>query len=234
MTLKTKHLGIALLLTTLIFPALVHGEESKLLPDQQAREGYSIGVDLVRNMKRQGIVTNYDALLQGVGDALKGEQLLLNEEELHQALNSFQTALKQKRARTTRVVALDNKKEGEAFLARNKALPGVVTLPSGVQYKVLKEGKGRKPTESDTVVVNYIGTFVDGSEFDNSYHRGKPASFKVKGVIPGWTEALQLMPLDSKWQIVIPSQLAYGEKGSGRSVGPNETLIFEVELVSIK
>jgi FKBP-type peptidyl-prolyl cis-trans isomerase len=127
-----------------------------------------------------------------------------------------------------------NKKEGDTFLATNKTKPGVVTLPDGLQYKIIKEGTGPKPTATDTVTVNYRGTLIDGKEFDSSYKRGEPATFPVGGVIKGWTEALQLMPVGSKWELYIPSDLAYGARGAGADIGPNSTLIFEVELLSIK
>jgi FKBP-type peptidyl-prolyl cis-trans isomerase FklB len=127
-----------------------------------------------------------------------------------------------------------NKAEGEAFLAANKSKEGIVTLPSGLQYKILTEGKGPKPTAADTVVCNYRGTLINGTEFDSSYKRGEPATFPVGGVIKGWTEALQLMPVGSKWQLFIPSGMAYGERGAGADIGPNATLIFEVELISIQ
>jgi len=127
-----------------------------------------------------------------------------------------------------------NKKEGEGFLAENKKKEGVVTLPSGLQYKVMKEGTGRTPGENDVVVVNYKGTLIDGTEFDSSYRRGKPENLPVNGVIPGWTEALQLMQVGAKWQLFVPSSLAYGERGAGRDIGPNATLIFEIELISIQ
>ncbi len=127
-----------------------------------------------------------------------------------------------------------NKTEGEAFLAANKSKDGVVTLPSGLQYKILTAGTGPKPTASDSVVCNYRGTLINGTEFDSSYKRGQPATFGVGQVIKGWTEALQLMPVGSKWQLFIPSSLAYGERGAGAEIGPNATLIFEVELLSIQ
>ena len=154
------------------------------------------------------------------------------------ALTLATTAAAQARARQTALV--ENKKAGDAFLSQNKLKEGVVTLPSGLQYKVLKAGKGKKPADNDTVEVNYRGTLINGTEFDNSFSRGEPATFKVTGVMPGWREALQLMPVGSRWQIFIPSQLAYGEKGSGlerragRKIAPNETLIFEVALLDIK
>jgi FKBP-type peptidyl-prolyl cis-trans isomerase len=127
-----------------------------------------------------------------------------------------------------------NKKEGEAFLAANKSKPGVVTLPSGLQYKILTAGTGPKPTATDSVNCNYRGTLIDGKEFDSSYKRGKPVTFPVTGVIKGWTEALQLMPVGSKWQLFIPSDLAYGDRGAGADIGPGATLVFEVELISIE
>jgi FKBP-type peptidyl-prolyl cis-trans isomerase FklB len=127
-----------------------------------------------------------------------------------------------------------NKKQGDAFLAANKGKEGVVTLPSGLQYKILSAGTGPKPATSDSVVCNYRGTLIDGTEFDSSYKRGQPATFPVGGVIKGWTEALQLMPVGSKWQLFVPSELAYGERGTGADIGPNAVLIFEVELLSIQ
>ena len=145
-----------------------------------------------------------------------------------------QNDLRKKQQEKMQVMGEANKKEGEAFLATNKAKQGVVTLPSGLQYKILKEGTGPKPTATDSVVCNYRGTLINGTEFDSSYKRGQPATFPVVGVIKGWTEALQLMPVGSKWQLVIPSSLAYGERGAGGDIGPNATLIFEVELMSIQ
>ena len=138
-----------------------------------------------------------------------------------------------KREEEQKKLAEKNAKEGEAFFAENKKKEGIVTLPSGLQYKVIKEGDGPTPKATDTVSVNYKGTFIDGTEFDSSYKRNQPATFKVKGVIPGWVEALQLMKVGSKWQIFIPASLAYGDKGAGNVIGPNATLIFEVELLSI-
>jgi len=167
-------------------------------------------------------------------DALSGAKLLMTEEDLRATLSAFQTEWKQKRAQALRLPAEENRKAGEAFLAENRSKEGVVTLPSGLQYKVLKAGDGKKPTEADTVECRYRGTLLNGNEFDSTDRAGKPATFKLSGVIPGWKEALQLMPVGSKWQLFIPSQLAYGEQGSGRYIGPNATLVFEVELLAIK
>jgi FKBP-type peptidyl-prolyl cis-trans isomerase FklB len=146
----------------------------------------------------------------------------------------LQNELRTRREEKRKILGEKNKKEGTEFLAANKSKPGVQLLPDGLQYKVLTEGKGPKPTTNDTVTVNYRGTLLDGTEFDSSYKRGQPASFRVTGVIKGWTEALQLMPVGSKWQLFIPSDLAYGERGSGMNIGPNATLTFEIELLSIK
>jgi UDP-GlcNAc:undecaprenyl-phosphate/decaprenyl-phosphate GlcNAc-1-phosphate transferase len=198
------------------------------------KQGYAVGVDLARNLKRQGIAVDADALAKGLRDELAGSKLSMTEDELKITLNAFQTELKQRRARGVRTVAEDNKRQGEAFLAENKTKEGVVTLPNGLQYKVLKEGDGKKPTEADAVEVNYRGTLIDGTEFDNSHLRGKPVTLKPTGGTLGWTQALKLMPVSSKWQIFIPPQLAYGEKGLGHKIGPNATLIFEVELLAIK
>jgi FKBP-type peptidyl-prolyl cis-trans isomerase FklB len=160
--------------------------------------------------------------------------MLMTDEEAKVALTTLQSELRKKQDELKEQAGAANKKEGDAFLVANKTKPGVVTLPSGLQYKVLKEGTGAKPTASDTVVCEYRGTLINGTEFDSSYKRGQPATFGVGQVIKGWTEALQLMPVGSKWQLVLPSDLAYGDKGAGADIGPNATLIFEVELLSIQ
>ena len=198
------------------------------------KTSYAVGADLGKNIQRQGITFDVEALLGGMRDALAHGDLRMTDAELQATLNAFQTDLKLKRARPLQLVATKNKADGDAFLAANKAKEGVVTLPSGVQYKVLKEGQGRKPSAGDTVECHYRGTLIDGAEFDNSYRRGQPATLPVKGVVPGFGEALQLMAEGSKWQVVLPSQCAYGEKGSGSKIEPYATLIFEIELLSIK
>jgi FKBP-type peptidyl-prolyl cis-trans isomerase FklB len=158
----------------------------------------------------------------------------MTEQEVNETLTAFQKEMAAQQAERNKILVEKNKKEGEIFLAENKKKEGVVTLPSGLQYKVIKEGTGETPKLTDTVTVNYSGTLIEGTEFDSSYRRGQPATFPVKGVIAGWTEALQLMKVGSKWQLFIPSNLAYGERGAGRDIGPNTTLIFDVELLSIK
>jgi len=165
-------------------------------------------------------------------DELSGKKLLLSDEELRKTLTAYQQELRRKQMQKRNEAVLDKKKEGDAFLAENKKKEGVVTLPNGLQYKILKAGEGKKPTADDTVEVKYRGTFIDGKEFDSS--AAATRTFKVKEVIPGWREALQLMPVNSKWQLVVPPELAYGEKGMGQAIMPNATLIFEVELVGIK
>jgi len=172
--------------------------------------------------------------LRGVKDALSGSKALLTDEEIKSTLTILQTQLQKQQEETMRQAAEVNKKAGDAFLAENKTKEGVVALPSGLEYKILTPGTGPKPAATDTVVCNYRGTLIDGKEFDSSYKRGQPATFPVSGVIKGWTEALQLMPVGSKWQIVVPGDLAYGDRGAGPDIGPGSTLIFEVELLSIQ
>ena len=171
--------------------------------------------------------------MTGLRDTLAGKTLLMTEEELQKVMSAFQKDLMQKQADAAKLAGEKNKKEGTLFLAENKKKEGVVTLPSGLQYKILKEGDGKKPTIDDSVICHYRGLLIDGTEFDNSYKRNQPATFPVKGVVKGWSEALQLMPVGSKWQLVIPPELAYGASGGG-PIGPESTLIFEVELRSIK
>lgn len=209
-------------------------EQTPILKAQTDKVSYSIGVDVARNFQRQGIEVDVDLLMKGFKDALSGGKLLMTEDDVRATLNAYRTELMQKQAQAMTKAAEENKKVGEVFLAENNKKDGVVTLPSGLQYKVLKMGDGKKPTATDTVECNYRGTLIDGTEFDSSYRTGKPAAFQVSGVIRGWTEALQLMPVGSKWQLVIPPDLAYGAHGAGSQIGPNATLIFEVELLAIK
>jgi FKBP-type peptidyl-prolyl cis-trans isomerase FklB len=167
-------------------------------------------------------------------DSLAGGKTLLTDDQAKAALTEVQNELRKKQQEQMQAAGEMNKKEGETFLAANKGKDGVVTLPSGLQYKILTQGTGPKPTSADTVVCNYRGTLINGTEFDSSYKRGQPATFPVSGVIKGWTEALPLMSVGSKWQLFIPAELAYGERAPGPEIGPNSTLIFEVELISIQ
>jgi FKBP-type peptidyl-prolyl cis-trans isomerase len=205
------------------------------LTTTKQKASYAIGMNWGTGLHRQGIDVDSAALVQGMKDALAGGKTLLTEDEARAALMQLQKEMQEKQQAKATQEGEANKKEGDAFLAANKTKEGVVTLPSGLQYKILTPGTGPKPTASDSVVCNYKGTLINGTEFDSSYKRGEPATFPVTGVIKGWTEALQLMPVGSKWQLFIPPDLAYGPRGTpGGPIGPNATLIFEVELVSIK
>ena len=191
-------------------------------------------MNLGANLHKQSVPVDPNIMARGLKDALAGGKTLLTEEEARAAITAVQNDMREKQQAKMQVAGDANKKEGEAFLADNKSKEGVVALPSGLQYKVLKEGNGPKPTATDSVVCNYRGTLINGTEFDSSTKHGGPATFPVNGVIKGWTEALQLMPVGSKWQLFVPSDLAYAERGAGADIGPNATLIFEVELVSIQ
>ena len=191
---------------------------------------YVIGMDIGNNLKRQSIDVDPNILAKAIKDALAGQKPLLSDQEIRETMAAHQNEMKAKQE----ALAKKNKEQGDAFLAGNKKKEGVKTLPSGLQYKVIKAGKGKKPKPDDSVTTNYRGTLIDGTEFDSSYKRGQPATFKVSGVIPGWTEALQLMEEGAKWQLFIPPNLAYGERGTGGVIGPNATLIFEIELISIQ
>jgi FKBP-type peptidyl-prolyl cis-trans isomerase FklB len=204
------------------------------LKTQEDKFSYAIGMKMGANFKKQSVPVDANILARGVKDALAGGTTLLTDEEAQAAIMEVQKQMQAKQQEKLKEAGDANKKEGEAFLAANKGKEGVVTLPSGLQYKILKEGAGPKPTASDSVVCNYRGTLINGAEFDSSYKRGQPATFPVSGVIKGWTEALQLMAVGSKWQLFIPSELAYGERGAGTDIGPSSTLIFEVELLSIE
>jgi FKBP-type peptidyl-prolyl cis-trans isomerase FklB len=226
--------GWVVTLGILLLAGQTGAAEKMTLKTEKEKLSYTMGVEAGSNMKRQSVDIDPDVLLQGLKDAFSGSALLMSEEEMLAVKNVFRKGMMTKQAEETKKLAEKNKKEGEVFLEENKKKEGVKTLPSGLQYKVITEGTGKSPKAADTATVNYRGTLVDGTEFDSSYKRGQPETFPINGVIPGWTEALQLMKEGAKWQIVIPSNLAYGEKGAGGIIGPNATLIFEVELISIK
>ena len=204
------------------------------LKTDEEKFSYALGMRMGANFKKQGVTVNPAILERGVKDAMAGGKTLLTEEQAQTALMQVQNDLRKKQQEKMQAEGAENKKQGEAFLAENKTKEGVKTLPSGLEYKIIKEGTGPKPTASDTVECNYRGTLIDGKEFDSSAKHGGPATFPVSGVIKGWTEALQMMPVGSKWELFIPPDLAYGERGAGPDIGPDSTLIFEVELVNIK
>ena len=202
------------------------------LKSEKEKFSYALGMNIGASMKRQEVSVDPAILARGLKDSLAGGKTILTEDEARATLTQMQNEMRQKMQAKSQEEAGGNKKLGEAFLAENKTKEGVVTLPSGLQYKILTTGTGPKPTATDSVVCNYKGTLIDGKEFDSSYKRGQPVTFPVTGVIKGWTEALQLMPAGSKWQLFIPSDLAYGDAGRP-GIPPGATLVFEVELVSI-
>jgi FKBP-type peptidyl-prolyl cis-trans isomerase FklB len=195
---------------------------------------YAIGLNVGKAMKRDAVDVDPDILTRAIKDVFSDAKLLLTDQEAQTILTALQGDLRKKQEVQQQQLAETNKKEGDDFLAANKTKEGIVTLPSGLQYKILQEGTGPKPTAADTVTVNYRGSLLNGTEFDSSFKRGQPASFSVGQIIKGWTEALELMPVGSKWQLFIPPDLAYGLRGAGPSIGPNSTLVFEVELLSIQ
>lgn len=220
-------LGLGLL----AIPAMA--QDSTAPATQKDKVSYGIGVQVAKTLKSQGIDVNPDLLVKGLRDALSGQKLLLSDDDLNTTMSALQQEITQKQAQARAKEADNNKKAGDTFLADNGKKDGVVTTASGLQYKIVKSAEGKKPTDADTVTCNYRGTLIDGTEFDKS-QAGQPASFQVGAVIPGFKEALKLMPVGSTWQFFIPPTLAYGERGAGNVIGPNTTLIFEVELVSIK
>ncbi len=227
-----KTLFIAASLVALALPAVA--QQKVELKSSQDKVSYSIGLDIGMTLKRQNIDVKPEVLTAGLKDALSGAKPQMTEAQIKETMAAFQKEMMEKQTAATKDAAQKNAAEGEKFLAENKSKPGVKTTASGLQYKVLKEGSGATPKVSDTVVVNYKGTLIDGTEFDSSYKRNEPATFPVTGVIKGWTEALQLMKVGSKYQLFIPSSLAYEDRGAGQDIGPNKTLIFEVELMDIK
>ncbi len=222
------------ILSVVLLACQVYAEEAGSLKSQKDKISYIIGLEVGVNLKKQSIEVDTDIFMKGLKDGFAGNKPLMTEQEMSETKTAFSQEMTKKHEEEMKKTAEKNKKAEDAFFAENKKKEGVITLPSGLQYKVVTEGTGKTPTITDTVTVNYRGTLVDGTEFDSSYKRGQPATFPVKGVIPGWTEALQLMKEGAKWQLFIPSKLAYGEKGAGNLIGPNSALIFDVELISAK
>ena len=220
--------GIALVLPAL-YACTNESNENQPLETLSQKASYSFGVDVSARLKQQGIELDVQALNRGITDAYVGNELALSDEERMQAKNEFQTQLRETLVKQQAEIAEKNLAAGKAFLEENAKKPGVITTESGLQYKILATGDGEQPKESDTVTTHYKGTLIDGREFDSSYKRDKPASFPVTGVIKGWTEALQMMHVGDKWQLFVPPELAYGDRGAG-VIPPNATLIFEIEL----
>jgi len=204
----------------------------KTLDSKEDKVSYGLGLVLGKRMSNEFTDMQLDVFVQGLRDAMQGKSQLLTDEEVSKLLSEYQREQQQKQFEKIQKLSDDNKKTGQEFLAANKNKEGIVTLESGLQYKVIKEGKGVQPGPTDTVKVHYTGSLINGEVFDSSVERGEPVSFPVNGVIAGWTEALQLMPTGSKWQLFIPADLAYGANGN-RSIGPNETLLFDVELLEV-
>ena len=224
---------VGLGMVTLLLAGPVGAQETPAM-NQKDKVSYSIGMEIGKNLKTQSLDVNPEFLAKGLKDSFSDGKPLMTDDEMREVLIGFQKEMMAKQQELAKQLGEKNQKEGDAFLAENKKKEGVITLPSGLQYKVIKAGSGNKPKATDNVSVHYQGTLTNGTEFDSSYRRGQPVSFPVNGVIPGWTEALQLMEVGAKWQVVIPSNLAYGDRGAGPQIGPNSTLIFEIELLSIE
>jgi FKBP-type peptidyl-prolyl cis-trans isomerase FklB len=222
------HLSAAALLVS-----AVQAQEKIELKDARQKASYAIGMDIGANFKRQELDVDAKALAAGLADTLAGKSQM-TEAEQKEVLSEFRTQMMARMETKQKAEGEKNAKDGEAFLASNAKKEGVKTTASGLQYKVIKSGSGKTPTASDTVKVHYHGTLVDGSVFDSSVQRGEPATFPVNQVIPGWTEVLQLMKEGDKWQVYIPGKLAYGERSPSPKIGPNSTLVFDVELLSIE
>ncbi|RPI06119.1 MAG: FKBP-type peptidyl-prolyl cis-trans isomerase [Ignavibacteriae bacterium] len=225
---------IAIALMLLLCEGALLAQKKGAPKSQKEKVGYSIGVNIGKNMKMEGLDIDEGFLIQGLKDGLNNTKMVMTDKEMEAAMKTFQQEMTTKMQAKQKTLGDKNKKEGDTFLAANKKKDGVITLPSGLQYKIIKAGTGAKPTASQTVKCHYRGTLIDGTEFDSSYKRGEPAEFPVGQVIKGWVEALQLMPVGSKWQLFIPSDLAYGPNGQGQIIGPNAVLIFDIELLSIK
>ena len=217
----------------LLLAGQAFGAENTALQSQKDKVSYAIGVYSGKNLKQQSVDVDADIMVKGIKDGLSGGKTLLTDQEMQEVMTAFQKELTAKQAEKRKAMAEKNKKEGEAFLAENRKKEGVKTLPSGLQYKVIQEGTGKTPKATDSIVAHYRGTRLDGTEFDSSLKRNQPATFKLDNVIQGWREAILMMKEGAKWQIFIPSNLAYGENGAG-PIEPNAALIFDVELIKIE
>jgi FKBP-type peptidyl-prolyl cis-trans isomerase len=224
--------GLIVILSVLLLLGTVNAEDKIVLKNEKDKVSYSLGLTLGRDFKGRSVDIDPDILAKGIKDALSGKKTLLTDKEVNETMMNFHKEMTAKQGELLKKLGEKNKAEGEVFLAENKKKEGVKTLPSGLQYKVIKAGTGKKPKLTDTVTAHYRATLINGTEFDSSYLRGEPITIQVSGVIPGWTEALQLMEEGAKWRLFIPSNLAYGKQGKEGIIGPNTTLIFEIELIS--
>jgi len=228
-----KHLLGAVIVCVFLFSICSAGEQPELT-DRKDKESYSLGYQFGRNLKFQGVDIDIDVYTSGIRDALNGKEPRMTPEEIRATISGLQQRVNVARQEALKAQAEKNLSEGKDFLAQNGKNEGVNTLSSGLQYKVLTEGSGKTPQKTDSVTVHYRGTLIDGTEFDSSISRDRPQTFRVDGVIAGWTEALQLMKAGAKWQLFIPPELAYGERGMPPRIPPNSTLIFEVELIAVE
>ena len=228
--------NVAVTLLVVVMTGCQSSDDKKTeLTTQKDKVSYAIGLNIGANMVKDSLELDYVVLLQGIKDAsLDTSKRLMSMDEVKTTLMAWQQEMQNKQMERQRAVGDKNRQDGEKFLAENKKEAGVVTLPSGLQYKVIKDGNGPMPKANQVVVIHYVGTLVNGQEFDSSVKRGQPAEFQVTGVIAGWTEALQLMKVGSKWRLFVPSNLAYGDQGAGDVIPPGSALIVNIELLSIK
>ncbi|HSH39538.1 MAG TPA: FKBP-type peptidyl-prolyl cis-trans isomerase [Chthoniobacterales bacterium] len=223
-----------IVIASLFVVSTAFSQDKAQLKDDRDKVSYSIGLDIGTTFKKQNMDINADALMSGMKDAVSGAKPQMTDEEMKATMTAYSKTMMEKQSAIAKEAGAKNAAAGEKFLAENKGKEGVKTTASGLQYKVVKEGNGPTPKEADTVETHYRGTLLDGTEFDSSYARNEPATFPVNRVIKGWTEALQMMKVGSKYQLFIPANLAYGERGAGQEIGPNSTLVFDVELLGIK
>ncbi|HYW78748.1 MAG TPA: FKBP-type peptidyl-prolyl cis-trans isomerase [Thermoguttaceae bacterium] len=228
-----RWLSVSLALAVLVNVAVAQETAPRQMQSVKDKVSYTIGFNIGSSIKDDDMDLDLSFLFEGLRDATQGKPQRLTDEEIREVMMAFQAEMQQRQQAKAQAAGGANAKEGAAFLLANGKRPGVVTLPSGLQYQVIEPGTGPMPTAQDTVKTHYRGTLLDGTEFDSSYSRGKPAEFPVGGVIAGWTEALQKMKVGAKWKLFIPSKLAYGERGAGADIGPNSTLIFDIELLEI-
>ncbi len=223
-----------IVVVAVLMAGMVYGADDQTLRTEKEKTSYVIGAQMGADMRHYGMEVDPDVVARGFRDAYSGRKLLLSDQQMSETTTGVRRMMEAKGTEVMKQDAQRNRQEGEAFLAQNARKDGVRSLPSGLQYRVMRTGTGRTPRPTDTVVVNYRGTFIEGTEFDSSYRRAQPFVFQVSSVIKGWVEALQLMSVGAKWQLFIPPRLAYGEQGGPPAIGPNATLIYEVELLSIK